>query len=344
MEMPDIFALLSDVATVDQMKVLLRTFKKDFPKEILISGAKSDVLDHLQKGVDAGRIPISAVHALLSDCEENGRQHIFFFQPKAIAVKERCNNAIQIGGEIWGSKYPDSLGFPKYVLIPNRYEWADFRVLSDGKNRTWTAKTYGQEVLLKYKGQEKLKDGRIAKYFQEETERVVCLARWDGKTNTLQMRIGRCDSKTTLLLRLNKLWEMLKPAFNEKEFERWDLVKARKAMVRDRVENQALYSTGALQLRGSRSGWAEFHPDDTVGEDELDPDNPDERTVSIDAYIRAGATCDHLVAKWQPVKDMMAREVPTVIGGRFPHELYIPSQTTSQVVDYVTDQLREFGK
>lgn len=169
----------------------------------------------------------------------------------------------------------------------------------------------------------------------------MCLARWNSP-DLLELRVSRCDSKAILLLRLNHLWTKLNPAFTSDDFVEWDLKTARRRMVEERKQNADIYMTGSLQLIDSASGKASFHPytaDETA-------DDAAERRAAIDAYIKADCDCDHLVATWLPASSGKAleQELRVVIGGRYPHEVVIPAQTSSQGVDYVTNKLRYYGR
>jgi hypothetical protein len=77
----DIYELLDQLATADQIQDLLRRHKKasakEISKEILVGGTKPDVLKNLKSAVDHGHLPPADVIQLLQESEENGSQHIF---------------------------------------------------------------------------------------------------------------------------------------------------------------------------------------------------------------------------------------------------------------------------
>jgi hypothetical protein len=263
-----------------------------------------------------------------------------YFKPVSKAVIERCESGEVIAQELFGRKWKEKMGFPKYELVPEKYEWADFRVGHRiSKKSDWVAKIYGHEINFHFTGQEFLTDGRLAKYYKTDDARVVCLARWNSP-DLLEMRVTRSESRALMLLRLNALWTRLKPALQTSDFIEWDdLKKARKKMLKFRSKYTKLYQTGSIQVTDSASGKAAFLP---YTEDEAS-DDTEERRTAIDAFVAAGCSCEHLVATWQP-SNGLAHELRTIIGARYPHEIVISGQTSSQAVDYVTDKLRFFSR
>lgn len=337
----DAYDLLFQLATAAQIQELLRVHKRETSKEVMVSGKKPELIDHLKNAVREGFIPFEEVVQLLQEAEENGDQHVFYFKPKTQAVAKKCKDGEGIAKEIWGSNWKSDTEFPKFTLVPSSYEWADFRLGLRKKPQDWIAKLYGHELSYRFVKQETLSDETLAKYYRKLETRTVCFARWNSP-DLLELRVSRCDSKTTLLFRLNQLWTRLNPAFTPDDFVEWDLKKARRRMVEERKQNAEIYLTGSLQLIDSSSGKASFHPHT---EDET-ADDAAERRVAIDAYVKANCACDHLVVTWLPTSSSNAleQELRVVIGGKYPHEVVIPAQTSSQGVDYVTNKLRYYGR
>jgi hypothetical protein len=156
------------------------------------------------------------------------------------------------------------------------------------------------------------------------------------------MRVTRSDSKATLLTRLRELWNKLDPALSADDFIEWDLADIRKRFVEEREHNKKLYLTGGLSLTDTSSGTASFHP----STDEEAADDAQERKAAINAYVEAGCSCEHIVVTFVPASSSGALidELRVIVGARYGHEIVIQAQTSSQAVDYVTNQLRHFGR
>jgi len=256
---PDIFELIGQLATAEQIKSLLREYKNEFPEDVYVSGSKTEIIRHLRVAVDRGRIPQNDVADLLQEAEENGDQHILYFKPKSNVVAKKCRDGEEIAKSLWGDEWRKMTKFPRYELVPKSFEWADFRIGLKKKPNDWIAKVYGQEVAFRFIRQETLEDGTLAKYYKTTETRAVCLARWNGP-DLLEMRVERCESKAQLLVRLNSLWTRLKPAIVQDDFIPWDFKAARKKLLEERSANKEIYHTGSIALTDSASGKAIFHP------------------------------------------------------------------------------------
>jgi len=97
--------------TAPQIALLLKTYKdinERTKEEIRYSGSKPDLLANLQRVVSLDLIPKSEVYQLIQRSEENGHQHIYFFEPLGEA-KHRCADVTEIAdglfGEEWGDDY-----------------------------------------------------------------------------------------------------------------------------------------------------------------------------------------------------------------------------------------------
>src|SRR5260370_5266404 len=224
----NLYILIKELATADEIRDLLRRHKEDHPKEILVSGTKDDVVNHLERAVAEGIVKRTEVLDLLQEAEENGDQHIFYFVPKSAAVARRCKNGQEVASLLWGDEWKEKMGFPRFTLVPSSHEWADFRVGLRRKPNDWIAKIYGHEVQRRLFKEETLVDDTLVRYYKKVEQRTVSLARWNegNGPSLLEIRVPRCDSKATLLFRREAICTRLNPALTEDDCLPWCLRKA----------------------------------------------------------------------------------------------------------------------
>src|SRR5258707_8373869 len=78
----ELFRLVDNLCTADQVQALLRTVKGQ--KDVRITAEnKSDLIErNLRTAVTSRALSLDQVYELVRTAEENGNQHIFYFKPK----------------------------------------------------------------------------------------------------------------------------------------------------------------------------------------------------------------------------------------------------------------------
>ena len=103
MEVYDIYKLIDDLATAQEVHAVLRPYKETHPTEIHLSGNKPDLLADLKKGVLGKWIPEIKVYELLRECEENGDQHILYYTPATDVAKRLLSDGEAVAGNLFGN-------------------------------------------------------------------------------------------------------------------------------------------------------------------------------------------------------------------------------------------------
>lgn len=332
---------IAGVATIRQIQAILRRHKETAPDEIHITGIKSDLISNLEHAVKIRVVPLEEVTALLRESEENGHQHVLYYVAKSRAAAGRAGDGQQIAQGLWGENWQSIESFPKFDHVPKSYEWADFRLGYLKKPKDWIAKLYGLELNRHLESEEDLPDGRFARYYRDKQERSVLLIRWNAP-DLLEIRISRCDSAKQLATRITAVWDRIRPAVIRDDFIEWNLSMARGRLARTREENEASYYTNAYRLTDPSSGVAIFRSHT----DEESTDEEPVRQQAIDSYLRNNdCECPVLGVMWHVPerRGAAAHDLHTIISPRHPHELVIPARTSSETVEYVTNQLRQFN-
>ncbi len=335
--------LLEDFGTVPEIKELLRKYRAGHEDDLPLTGKKEDVIEAVVKGVKNKWIPFDAVVDVIREGEENGGQHIYYYQPRTDRVKRRCEKPDVISVDLFGEDAGDL--FPRFDLVPNEYQWSDWRARKVTQGRfTWTAKIYGQRQVLKWVRDLPKGEGVIHKVYNVEEERIVCVVRWNPP-DLLEVRIQGADSRKQTDERLRIVWKMLAPAIREDDFVPWSLKGASRRIVAERKDHAELYriNTGAII-------------DDTGATIRIEPSTEDEnigetaeRDQTIDLFMENDETTTGAIAvHWHPddTKTILKSELRTVLGSYAANDVSIQatSSISSWAVDYVTNQLRQFSR
>lgn len=335
-EKRDLFVLIEEKCTADQIAAILQSYKKK-EKNVRVSGKKGEIVEHLKDAISEKIIPKSEAIDLLRECEENGDQHIFYFVPKAKKNKELCADGQHTADLLFPTPL-DRMGFPLFQDVPDEHIWSDFRVVSTNGRSGWVGKIYGHESALEFESEEEHPNYLIKK-FVRNVERTVCLVRWNPP-NLLEIRVPRVESRAKLDERLKRVWIMIRPALKQEDFSPWDTRKARCTMVKERKDNSKLYHLPTVYLTDPGSGKAIFAAYTEDGSQV----SAKEREAAIDLLMKGKTDCDRLVVVWCQVgaPGTLISDLRTIVAPRYSNELVIPARVNSQTVDYVTDRLREF--
>ena len=171
----------------------------------------------------------------------------------------------------------------------------------------------------------------------------VCIARWNEHETLplLELRIELAARLPRFKLDINALWSRLKPAFQQDDFELWDLRVVLEKMLRGCQEHTEVYQVGLVNLKDSGDGNVRYTP-----YTEYDPiDTHPTRLKTIHQLLDDGGQCDRLVVNWIAASSGGALDgsLRAYAGSRGTNELVVRAQTTACAVNYVTNQLRAFA-
>ena len=137
---------------------------------------------------------------------------------------------------------------------------------------------------------------------------------------------------------------MIAPAINPNLYTKWDLSRARAKMIADQEKNHKLYRCSHTRVRDGYQNVGTFECNAPQG----DLFASEGVVESVKRLI--GSTdgeCTQIRASWLESEnnDVPTRDITTIIGlPTDANEVVFTTQCASRDVDYVTDQLRFFGK
>lgn len=375
------YELVAQLCTTDQIKKLLRKHWSRSEKNVKLTNDNKWKLatENLRHAVRSGAVPADEARDLVNRVEENGRQHVFYFEPARDSVRQRLRDGQRLARDLVGDLLPS---LPRYGPKEEAFIWADFRLGEPAdKPRDWKAKVYGHEVHYHYVGREIIQGGVARRPVEAEEERVVALARWNepdaGSSDPeipelLELRVPFEISRTRIEDRVNRLARMLFPAIDFAELEPWNLSRALRRLIMEQDRHSDLYRLGAVRLVDAAGGSAELAPY-TPGQSLF---QLRERRQAVDLLLSGRGECRDLVVTWLSGGSggALTRNVTTLIAARkevWPswrpeetraasesrrlegmlepalptwHELVIKSDATPEGVDHVTRQLRSFNR
>jgi nitrogen regulatory protein PII len=315
---------------------------------------------NLQIAVNSNIIPLEQAYDLLREGEENGAQRIFFYLPRSKAVATRCSDGATICEKLHGSSDPVKLGFPKLLE-----GWTDEPVTADFRydKRQWIAKWYWRQVQYVTLQRDVL-DGMgkngipiYKRTYQKIEERAVMVARWNG--HSLELRVPNSANRNSLVLMVNRLWNLLASGLQRHEFEEWNLEPASTKIIKEAVKNVEIYDFGDTILRDSAGGTTVFNtkpPEpaaDEGGQFHI-PFAPEQKQALDVILDRDKNTSERVVVHWKKAlaventnqndkKQKPPDPLRVVIAAEDKNEVSIGAKTTAKAIDYVIYRLRDFS-
>jgi hypothetical protein len=332
----DLAKLVYDFCAVEQVAQLLRD-AKDTSEEVRVSAPKKQVLiqKNLRAAVEAGAIPLDKVYNLIREAEENGNQHIFFYQRTG-----QPGSLEDVAARLWGANWAKKMEFPRSNLVEDEFIFADLHPWNAGlKPQDWVLKIYGHEFVDRYTNViTSIGDNRFAHEFYREARRLVIVVRWNNP-RILEIRIPLTESKKRRMQYLQKTWLMIAPAFPPSEYSPWKLTKSRGRMIAEQKKNERLYHLSHTRVEDENHNVGTFECHDPQGHLFAE-----QRMVDSVKKLIDGGQCVNLRVHWHTGKNPYpSRELSTLIGQSESNEVVIGGYCGSRDVDYVTDQLRYFS-
>ena len=343
----ELLRLVEQHCTIDDIKALLRQAKarSETPAKVLITAEDKPTLvnSNLQSALGGGAITRDEVLRLVRDAEENGDQHIFYFQPKASKTVAAKMALEQVATAFLGAQWRTRV--PSVEVRQGEYLLADVRAVEPAK-LDWIVKLYGLDLVTRH-GAIRVIEGQRYIPIHENPIRVILVARWRAP-NLLEFRVPRDESRRRIMNWVNVLWgKMGHGGVVQNDFRPWDLGTVRRNLLDRETKDSkepAVYSTRDTRLfdpehdaRASFEGHVEAY-------DLLDVI---EHHLAVERLLKAGNICTHLGIKWlhNEKRAVPSREVHTILmGERAPNEVVIAGHCQPTDVDYITGQLRKFSR
>jgi hypothetical protein len=345
-ELTEALALVEQLCTIEQIQSLLRAYKSS--KDVRISAeSKHALVDrNVRDALEANVIKLEDVFDLIRSSEENGNQHIFYYKPKSKRIANDLTYE-NVAERLWHSQREAVVsGFPAIQLKANDYRYSDFRVKPkrrDEKNpKDWVLKVYGHTLITRPTGKVEEREGNILwrEYVKEEL-RIVLLARWNSP-DLLELRVQRNVSRKLVESWHNKLWEMLNPALVRGQFDQWGLAKSMSRLVGEQEQNESIYTIPDAKIISKEGDvyaiFQTYSPEGSLFANT-------QTRESLKGYLKADGDLDDSTIIWHPKQNgIPEKDMRTQLGQNEPHEMVVPAHCSSEDLDYVTSQLRRFGK
>jgi len=343
-KLEDLYELVIEHCTTEQIKDVLRRYKKDeyIPaekrKEILIAGdstTKRDIVENnLKPAVARKTIPEREVFALLRDAEENGGQHIFLYRAKN---HNKCdlNDAAKCAVALCGKGWDDPNKTPSLRLKPDNFTWSEFRTSDEG----WVAKLYGHELSSRII--QNTVEGRVRTIVaQLEDVRTVSLVRWRRSRNLLEIRVSNKGARDGQ----RKVLELLTSGVGrivdmETALTKVNLRLANARILQQREENAEEYEANHWRAI-DRSGYliqGQPHMDELDGSTPMsDASDKIVESIADDSAISK----ETVVVRWLAQEGRCPSSDLRVVSGSSQHvnELAVRSRVAPQDLDHVLDR------
>jgi hypothetical protein len=337
-ELEETLSLVEQLCTAEQVKDLLRTRKGEKDVRITAESKEDLVRRNLKTAITAGSVALEKVFDLIRLAEENGDQHIFYYQPHNRKMAEGLtfdSVAKQILGSRWQKQVTQ---FPTIRLKPSDYRISDFRALTK-KPADWVLKVYGHTVITTATGKTEERGNSIWREYVEEPLRIVLIARWNSP-DLLEIRVQRDESRRRIEEWKKRIWEILSPALVAGNFDEFEIKHAMKRIILEHEKNKKIYTfrDAAIDDMGVHANFQAYSDQGDLFASQRSID-------AIESYLKATGDCKGLTVTWfaRPTAAPL-EEIKTLLGVRAANEVIFPSHCLPGDMDYVTDQLRSFGK
>jgi hypothetical protein len=331
--------LLNKHATVHALQGLIRTKRKD-DKELRVSAPFDELLRHISQGHERGTFSDDDLFHLLARCEENGRQHVFYYVPKNSAVAKACEDVSEVERGLLGGKTAKQAGLPMTFLVPKGEILADFRheQREGTKYSRWIFKVYSGVERTRFLREEKINDFEFARYYQRFYAREIILVVYHS-FGLLELRrsIFHDMSLKTCREELERIWKLISGAVDRDDFAPMNLNEALKALAAEAVAGTNQHDIHNAEFQDDKDGRWMFNPkkhDDSLVE-----------TKTRREAMKALKDCITAVVTWKRpnARPDLPEKLRTEICCYMPHEMRIGPQTTPEAVEYVSRRLHELS-
>lgn len=343
--METLFDLIGELCTASDIYDVLKDTKYALPKErkkeILIGGNKEDKVLNLRRAVSENLITREQAYELLRETEENGRQHILYFVPKNVANTSEEMKAENVAKKIWGRKWKEEAGFPKFTKLAPNLMFADFREVQPANTnyRTWWLKLYAVATSKKLTKTEHKGETQVIETYDIVTERVVYVVRWHS-FGVLEVRLPSGYSAKVREQMFELVMAKIGNAIPMDAMKPWDLKNARSRLMREWESHKDIYTLGSTEAMDGDGYRTKLTP--PSAEEVLNNSKGQKEIVKV--LIKEDATSEEIAVIWQLDANKNIREpFKSVIGSDGTNHVYLAASLKSREVDYVTLKLREFA-
>ncbi len=342
----DIYKLLEDLATIPEIQSLLRPLKEEHPSEVQIGGSKAELIESLQKAVNATLLDRKHLYELLQDCEENGAQYIRYWMPTTDTARNLCSNPKLLADKLLGTNWQTRHKFPRLTDPSGSHEVVDFRIGVNGKSRDWVLKLYGSRIVTKRLDRDADRETAIGRYkveFENRSVRTVCLARWnDHPTHgILEVRYSQSAVIEHRDADETAVWDAISPVLPRSHFESWSLSGALLSLIKNAHKHATLYTLSSVKFRDNSEGVNTIQSD--TGEESISSDPG--RLKAAEALMEEGGTPGAMAILWRAdgSDGVLTRNIRSVVGRRYSNEQHVAAHIRGTELDYITDQFRAFA-
>jgi hypothetical protein len=332
--------LLKNHATVEALHALLKT-KRDEDKELRLTGSFEELLGHVSKGHERGTFTDDDLFRLLARCEENGRQHIFYYVPADPDITKACADVDAIEKGLLKGKTAKQAGLPKTFLVPKDEVIADFRAEArpGTKYSRWVFKVYSGVERSRFLREEKVSETEFARYYERYYSREILLVVYHS-FGLLEIRRSTFGGMSLTACRdeLERVWKLLEGALDRNDFEPMTLTVALKALAKEAVAGTNSHDIHNAEFKDDKDGRWMFNP--------KKPDGTLVETKSRREAMKAlRDECITAVVTWKKpqARPDLPEKLRTEICCFLPHEIRIGPQTTPEAVEYVSRRLHELS-
>lgn len=336
-----LFDAAIEFCTIKDIHALLKTAEGTEGVRLTAPNLPTLVNKNLRDAIDAGAVSVAKVYDLIREAEENGHQHIYYYQAVSKHVKNLSISTVAT--RLWGSGWTEKMKFPRFDLKPDNFLYADLRQWNPTKKPLdWVLKIYGQQFFEEQVGgDERIDETTVRRTFILQPKRLVLLIRWNSP-DLLEIRVPQSTSKQRVKRWLDQAWEMISKVFRSDEFAEWDLDSARRELIGRQGEFAKVYRFSHSRLEDEDHNVIAISSAHT--EKSLEASTP--VVKSMQALVKPGVgECRYLRVTWLPIADdVPTEELVSYLGDRHVNEIGIGRGCSAREIDYVTEQLRYFGK
>ncbi|TRW22294.1 hypothetical protein FMM05_17465 [Flavobacterium zepuense] len=340
----DLYRELLDTNTVlDDLHELLKKYKDDNKSLIRLSGTKPDLINNIFEAVDANIISLIEIQSLIKDTEEYGDQHIFVFGLLNNTRAPYYNDANGLATKIIPSNKRSN--FPLLTMMPENFEWADFRSPNRGIDNSWYMKMYDLKIReTKENDDFDAVTNRRTVVYKVYPTRMVYSIEWDGN-DRIEIKVNRTtfDSAKSLKKSIAQVKNAVFGGGNgvlvDQDFAPVDLRDGIARILENSEENSSIYKLIMANFVDSKGGSGQFRSIDDYGDDDLLSESS--RKSAIEAYQDGNASCTVLHVRFLASGSggALKNDVNVIISRDAINHLIIPAKIKPSEYRYVRRQI-----
>jgi hypothetical protein len=328
--------LLEDSSNLAEAGLVLKAHGIPF------TGTWDKVRERILPAVKDGKLPISALVALLRNSEEYGGQHVFVYDTTKVNASALVNDDT-LKSKLTSLGREDLLKEPDLLSKAGSRALADARIETSSTGRTLVLKAVEARAFYKLETQYPEDGGRyqIKRYKRHEVRAVdVLRVHSDGFA---EMRIHAHDSSNDYSDHVTKAWHFFAHFVSRFQFKDKSISVAQQELWKNRsaLKQVLRYSDSRLRdTKGAVLTAATGAQQDSLFDNE-------KASKSIDAFWDDDTVCDKSNVWWLKTSDeptsVPSRPIHVVMSGA-SNEFTVPGKCNKEDFDYVLAQIRKANK